>query len=351
MTIYLTIFTLIISSLSFVFSLYSLFKNDAKQNYLEQDKQYSDLLKIALNDPELRDLRTINQKTRAGDKKFVTRYNIYAYLMWNCLETFYDLSSHEGLFHRNKSKIIDDTWIPVIIEENKIHYNWFKQNQRLFKEEFQNYINQLNDVVIRLGLITELDDIYDSMMHLFPPEELKDKKTVRDLMQKKKYLLYIAENPLLSGQEKIIGFCFVYHVHEYKTIWLDYMGINPIYQSMGFGTLLFNRIASTVGDGNHSIFAELEKPDDDNPESQKNSRLRFYERQGLKILDIDYYLPTPDGSLPMYLGYKAGNASAFLTNEFLESILREVITNVHSDLESMPAVLDQVIKNLKDIKI
>ena len=345
------IFTLLISALSFFFSLYSLFKNDAKQNYLEQDKQYSDLLKLALNDPELRDQRTINQKTRDGDKKFVTRYNIYAYLMWNCLETFYDLSSKEGFFHRNKEKIIDQTWIPVIIEENKIHYNWFKQNQRLFKEEFQNYINQLNDVVIRPGAIAELDSIYESMLPLFPPDEIKEKKTIRELMQKKKYVLYIAENPLLSGQDKVIGFCFIYNINEYKTIWLDYMAINPAYQSMGYGTLLFNRVASHAGDGNYSIFAELDIPADSNPDSKENRRLKFYKRQGMVILDIDYRLPTESGSLPMYLAYKAGNASFFLSDEYLTSILNEVVTNIHSDLKSMPGVLNQVTKNLKDIKI
>jgi len=350
MELIFTLFALIISALSFFFSLFSLFKSDAKQNYLEQDKQYSNLLKLALDDPELRDARTISQKTRAGDKKFVTRYNIYAYLMWNCLETFYDLSANSGFFHK-KSKIIDETWIPVIIEENKIHYNWFKQNQRLFKEEFQNYINQLNDVVIRPGAIAEIDAIYESMLGLFPREELKEKKTIQELLQKKKYLMYIAENPLLSGQDKVIGFCFVYHILEFKTIWLDYMGINPTYQAMGYGTLLFNRIASTVGDGNHSIFVELEKPTSDDPDSQQNQRLRFYERQGLQILDIDYFLPTPTGSLPMYLGYKAGNASPLLSDEFLKSILTEVVSNIHSDLESMPTVLSHVVKNLKDIKI
>jgi len=345
------IFTLLISALSFVFSMYSLFKNDAKQNYLEQDKQYSDLLKLALNDPELREQRTINQKTRAGDKKFVTRYNIYAYLMWNCLETFYDLSSKEGLFHKNKSKIIDQTWIPVIIEENKIHYNWFKQNQRLFKEEFQNYINQLNDVVIRQGTIAELDSIYESMLPLFPPDEVKEKKTIRELMHKKKYILYIAENPLLSGQDKVIGFCFIYLLQEYKTIWLDYMAINPTYQSMGYGTLLFNNIASTAGDGNYSIFAELDIPENENPDTKENRRLKFYKQQGMKILDINYHLPTKNGSLPMYLAYKAGNASFFLSDEYLTSVLKEVVSNIHSDLESMPKVLNQVTKNLKDLKI
>ena len=342
---------LAISVLSFVFSLYSLHKSNSKENYLEQDRQYADLLKIALKEPDLRDVRTINEKIRSGKKKFLTRYNIYAYLMWNCLETFYDLSSSHGFFHKKKSKIIDQTWLPVILEENKIHYNWFRQNQRLFKEDFQNYINQLNDVVIRAGSIAELDSVYETMLSLFPRKELKQKNTIRELMQKKKYQLYIAENPLLSGEDRFIGFCFIYHILEYKTIWLDYMGINPTYQSMGYGTLLFNRIASTVGEGNHSVFVELEKPADKDPESQQNRRIKFYEDQGLKILDVDYYLPTEDGSLPMYLGYKAGNAASLLSDELMGAVIKEVVSNIHSDLQSMPPVLDHVLKNLKDLKI
>ena len=120
---------------------------------------------------------------------------------------------------------------------------------------------------------------------------------------------------------------------------------------MGYGTLLFNKIASTGGEASNHIFVELEKPANNDPKSQQNRRLNFYKHQGVKILDVDYHLPTPEGSLPMFLGFKPGNAAHLLSNELLGSVIKEAISNIHGDLESMPKVLEKVVTNLKDIAL
>jgi len=340
---------IIISVISLIMSFQNSQKNDAKQNYLEQDKQYANLLKIALSKPELRDHKIIMEKYKTNDKKFLTRYNIYAYLMWNCMETMYDLSFTENKGH-GKKQVVDDTWLPVIIEENKIHHHWFQQNQRLFKKEFQMYINELNYVSIKEGSANDLENIYELMLRMFAKEELKTLAKLKDLLSKKKYVLYVMRNPMLKDEESIIGYGFVYLVPEYKSVWLDYMGINPIYQDFGYGTLLFNNIASTAGEGNQNIFLELEIPKNKQDVSAvETRRITFYERQGVTLLDIDYTLPTPDGGLPMYIGFKPANNVQLLSEEMLRGVISEVFNNVHDDLESMPRVRDMVMGNIKEI--
>jgi len=338
-----------ISLVSLVFSVRNSRKNDGKQNYLEQDKQYSKLLQIAITNPELRDYKTITQKFKENDKQFITRYNTYAYLVWNCMETMYDLSTREHLF--NRKQVVDDTWLPVIIEENKIHHHWFQKNQRLFKKEFQEYINGMNDVSIKQGDAGDLGDIYPLMCKLFPAGELKTEEKLKDLLSKKKYVLYVMRNPMLKGEEGILGFCFVYLVPEYKSLWLDYMAINPMYQDFGYGTLLFNNIASTAGGGNQNIFLELEIPQSKNTSALENRRITFYKRQGVCLLDVDYELPTPTGSLPMFLAFKPANSISLLTEEMLRGVIGEVLSNVHDDLESMPSVRKKVLGRIKEIKI
>lgn len=334
-----------ISITSLLFSIYNYRKANEKQNYLEKDKQYADLLKIALQNPDLREYKTISEKFREEDKNFIVRYNIYAYLIWNCMETFYDLSN-------KGSKVVDDTWIPVIREENKIHYNWFKQNQRLFKPKFQNYINKMNDVVIRTGNQKDLNNIYDLMTQQFPKGEIKSKEKLADLILKGKYILYIAENPILSGRDSIIGYAFVYMINNYKSIWLDYLAINPIYQDSGYGTLLFNKIMSNAGGGDMNAFMEVEIPNDSTDKSEAgNRRIRFYEKQGARILDIDYKLPTEDGSLPLYLCFKPGRNTTIINSELLSAVIKEIMNNIHSDLQTMPKVRDSILENIKDIKI
>jgi ribosomal protein S18 acetylase RimI-like enzyme len=338
---------LVLSVVSAIIAILSFKKSSAKAAYIDQDSNYANLLKMAFeHNPEFRDVKYINQKFKEGDRAFLNKYNIYANLIWNCLETFYDLSTSSSFFKHKKA--VDETWLPVILEENKIHYTWFKQNQRLFKEEFRRYINKINDVKIRQGTVADLPEIYAMLKTLFPPNELKAESVIRELMTKKSYVLFIAENPLVSGGDKTIGCALLYNMPAHKTAWLDYFAVNPTYQDGGYGTLLFNNIASTLNGGVGSMFMELEIPKSNDPKSQENRRIRFYERQGVKLLDIKYKLPIGAG-VPMYLAYKAGNASTFLSDELLGAVIGEMFETVHSAEPNMQKIRDEILAGLKDI--
>lgn len=108
MDVFIKYAAIVISILSMALSYYNLRKGNSKQTYIEKDKQYSDLLKIALKDPGLRDPNVIGEKTKNGDKEFLAKYNVYAFLLWNCIETFYDLAATDSGFLR-KQKAVDNT--------------------------------------------------------------------------------------------------------------------------------------------------------------------------------------------------------------------------------------------------
>jgi N-acetylglutamate synthase-like GNAT family acetyltransferase len=343
--------SVIFSALSVIISFVNVHKANQKANYLEKDKQYADLLKLSLPDPALRDYKEIAERTAAGDKSFIVKYNTYAYLIWNCMETFYDLS-HRGVFSHRKNDFVDETWLPAIREENKLHYNWFKQNQRLYKADFQAYINKMNDVSIRRGTKADLDDVYALMREQFAPNELQGKGQLADLMDVGKYELHIIENPILSGEGRIIGYAFVFVVDEYKSMWIDFIAINKIYQDGGYGTLLFNKLLSTVGDGQLNAFMEVEIPYDPADKTEVgNRRIRFYEKQGAQRLNLSYRLPTREGGFPMYLYFRSTNNTTFLSRELLCGVIGEVLTDIYEDIPQMPEIRDEVLAGITDLKL
>ncbi|MCL2283574.1 MAG: GNAT family N-acetyltransferase [Fibromonadales bacterium] len=202
------------------------------------------------------------------------------------------------------------------------------------------------DMKIRTGRIEDLELIYSLMLALFPKNELKTKEKIADLMRKGKYVLYIAENTPSSSEESIIGFCFVYVIHEYKAAWIDYFAINAAYQGSGNGAFLFNNLMGNAGIGDMNLFAELEIPTSTDPQAKENRRIRFYERQGIKLLDIDYKLPINKKITPMHIGFRPASTSTSLSCEMLCEVIREIMNNIHDDEQDMPSVRDEIIEKL-----
>lgn len=99
-------------------------------HYGEIDKMYFEILKEALAKPHLVRQgveRDINQQTE---------YNIYAFIVWNFLESIYDRCMLDTDFKK--------TWFPIIEAERKTHLEWIKvdENRAKFKEEFLSFIDK-----------------------------------------------------------------------------------------------------------------------------------------------------------------------------------------------------------------
>jgi hypothetical protein len=112
------------------------FKTDLEASYYAQlDSMYFDLLKLALERPHLTCPDTIIEVQERQ------QYDIYAYMVWNFIETIYDrCEGDNGL---------EVTWHPVIEAENRLHRKWFddKRNEHKFKVPFRKFIHKRWPVV------------------------------------------------------------------------------------------------------------------------------------------------------------------------------------------------------------
>jgi len=172
-------------------------------------------------------------------------------MIWNLIETIFDRQrDRRGQFK------LSETWVPVIIEENRLHYTWFKHNLRLFKPGFQRFVTaQLNDIDLLEGTMADLGEVYKRFEQDFPPGERMDRSQLELLMSKKRYRLLLAKHRVF---QTVIGYAFLYEPESPKVIWLDYMAIEDKFKNAGYGTLLFNRLAQHRGADNLGVFIEVE---------------------------------------------------------------------------------------------
>ena len=112
------------------YSIWSFRRSLETLNYGELDRMYFDLLRVACKNPELTDptsLQTPEQKAR---------YNIYAFMVWNFLETIYDRCQRDSNLQK--------TWYPIVETESLLHREWFTQaeNRQKFKRKFWKFIDK-----------------------------------------------------------------------------------------------------------------------------------------------------------------------------------------------------------------
>ncbi len=313
-------------------------------SYSDIDNIYSDLLKIGLDDPDLRDYdRTSMFYQLDHDDRFKKKYHIYANMCWNLVETIFDRQKDKkGRFR------LSDTWIPVLFEENRLHYTWFKHNLRLFKPEFQAFVTgELNDIDIVQGDTNDLKTIYARFQNDFDANEIKEYKHIEMLMSNKKYKLLIAKHKVF---EDIIGYAFIYEMEDLNVLWLDYMSIEKRFQNAGYGTLLFNKIAEGDNKKSLGVFFEVEIPSDEDAEKKKNQqrRITFYERLGAKQLHVDYEFPTNNGGFPMLLYFKPFANVPMITNEKIQASITSAFNYIHTDVGQKNSILKRITGDIRD---
>ena len=112
-----------------------LWRRDKTHNaYDVFDATYLDILKMAIENPQFRNLKlTTNYKESFAENELI-KYETYAFISWNFCETIFDKGN----------EVLMETWIVVISEENKLHRKWFDDaaNRTKFKEPFRKYILQ-----------------------------------------------------------------------------------------------------------------------------------------------------------------------------------------------------------------
>jgi GNAT superfamily N-acetyltransferase len=317
-------------------------KNDSL--YLEINKQYSELLKLSLDTPELRDYNsTFNFYELSNDNLYKKKYNIYASMYWNLVETIYDQKKKKkGRFKLNELSI------PVLLEENRLHYTWFKHNIRLFKPGFQKFVSgELNDIDVVYGDTNDLNCLYLNFERDFPQNERKELEHLEMLMFKGKYKLLLAKHKV---SEAVIGYALIFKLEKTNQLWLDYIAIEERYQNFGYGTLLFNKIIDLESENITGMFIEIEYPDE-NDKDYKNQlkRVKFYDRLGAKKLDFNYILPTNDGGLPIGLYYKPIGNINVLTKEKIKETIFSSFNYIHTDIDSRDSIFKEFVSEIDDV--
>ena len=119
----------ILSILTLYFFLKTFYKSMQTAHYTELDTMYFDLLKIAMETPHV-----IDPHSKRNDQQKL-EYDIYAFMVWNFVESIVDRCSG--------NKNLCKTWDPIIVHESNLHREWFSnpQNFPKFKEEFRKRIN------------------------------------------------------------------------------------------------------------------------------------------------------------------------------------------------------------------
>lgn len=340
----ISIASVIFALMSVVISYYIYKASRVDTSYLDIDKQYSDLLKLGLNEPDFRDyIKTSMFYKLDSEDTFKKKYHIYAYMCWNLIETIYDRQKDKkGRFK------LSETWLPVMFEENRLHYTWFKHNLRLFKSDFQRFVtSELNDIEILEGNINNLKDVYARFKKDFASDERKDYAHLEMLMVKKKYKLILAKHKVFN---EIIGYAFIYEIDNQKVLWLDYMAIDLKFQNAGYGTLLFNKIAESKQEGILGIFLEVEMPTDkdENIKEEQMRRIKFYERLGANRLKFEYQLPTNNGGFPMYFYFRPSPNVRILPKEQIKETIASAFEYIHSDVNQRDTILKTFLSTVSD---
>ena len=120
----------LVTVLTLVFTVLSFKRTLRVSHYTEIDRMYFDLLRCALDRPYLID--TASARTEIQTKE----YNLYAFMVWNFLESIYDRCERD--------KRLRVTWYPVIDAENRLHRAWFDclDNRHKFKDEFRRFVER-----------------------------------------------------------------------------------------------------------------------------------------------------------------------------------------------------------------
>jgi len=138
--------TILYAALSLIPSLRTMADSSRFEHYAELDQMYLSLLTMAVERPEL---RQPDRKRRTIEQ--TVRYDTYAFMMWNFLETIRD-------------RCVDDdrlkaTWAPIIRSEGFLHGAWFGReagpdangNPPKFCLDFRNFVE-------RMGLLEKEPD-------------------------------------------------------------------------------------------------------------------------------------------------------------------------------------------------
>jgi len=135
----------------------------------------------------------------------------------------------------------------------------------------------------------EFDGFYAIYSTAFPLSEQKSRDALLQMLHASFYTIYLAHN-----DEKIVGFCIMYHPDSEDFFLLEYMAIDETQRGIGLGSTLLkssiNQLFKTYGI--RALLIEIESLEESSSDKEiREKREQFYRHLGaLRIDAFDYIL-------------------------------------------------------------
>ena len=184
----------------------------------------------------------------------------------------------------------------------------------------------------------EFDGFYAIYSTAFPHSEQKSRDTLLDMISSAFFTVYLAYN-----DEKIVGFCMMYHALNEDFFLLEYMAVNETLRGVGLGsTLLKSSIEQLYkAHGIRALLIEIESPDEPSLDQKiREKREQFYRHLGaLKIDSFDYILALESAEEPpkMKLLVYHPNLRA-IPKETLQKWLEKIYVDVYGCAQDDPCI-------------
>lgn len=135
----------------------------------------------------------------------------------------------------------------------------------------------------------EFDGFYAIYSTSFPLSEQKFRDALLAMQHASFYTIYLAYN-----DEKIVGFCIMYHPHDDNFFLLEYMAVDESLRGIGLGSTLLQSSIEQLFEahGIRALLIEIDSPEKSSKDHEiRKKREEFYRRLGaLKIDPFDYIL-------------------------------------------------------------
>lgn len=182
--------------------------------------------------------------------------------------------------------------------------------------------------------ISHFDNIYKDMLTQFPETELKSYEDFCHLLKNDDYKLILA-----SDNNEYIGYLIVFFDRILNFIWLDYIAVLQKFHSCGYGGKMVDGLKDIFPELK-GCFLEVEKPDVTHPDTLR--RIKFYEKHGAVLLDVNYLYPNKSGFLPMDLYFIPYKEQVPVQTEIFDAV-KNIFGRLHMNFAHTGKVYDLIV--------
>jgi hypothetical protein len=124
-----------VGTLVALFAIWATLHTANKQSELDRYRHIDELY-LQLQMVMMQDRRLGSPAAHMADREFAAKYDLYAFMVWNFLETIYDRC--------RGNRELCDTWQPILEYEGTMHADWFNQLGGIsrFKPKFRGFMNE-----------------------------------------------------------------------------------------------------------------------------------------------------------------------------------------------------------------